>query len=66
MAAKRKEEMVAVWNSIQLFGFDVAFKIKDFKDIDNTTFHRLRQSYLKAQERLEHYIEKRLPRENKQ
>ncbi len=64
MAAKRNKQLKEVWDKIESEGFLEAFQNNDFSQVDNKTFHRLRVSYLKATQRLEHYILKRVPRED--
>lgn len=64
MAAKKNTQLKEVWTKITSEGFLEAFQNNDFAEVDNKTFHRLRVAYLKATERLEHYILKRVPNEN--
>ena len=55
--ALNEEDRVYIQSTIEKEGFDHAFVgYSDFSEIENPTFHVLRQAYLKAQSELEEFI----------
>ena len=54
-----KDQLKDLQSIIDNEGFDYTFvNYSSFKEIENITFHKLRVAYIKAQQRLEHYINK--------
>jgi hypothetical protein len=53
-----KEQLVKVQEDIDTMGFDTAMYYQ-YPEIENKTFQRLRQAYVTAKERLQHYLDKR-------
>lgn len=51
-----KEQLDKIKSDIEIFGFESAIDCVVPEEIDNITFNRLGDSYIKARERLEHYI----------
>ena len=59
-----KEQLDAVLDDVDTMGFDSAFKYS-YHEIDNKTFHKLREAYLTAKDRLENYMKKHASKEKK-
>lgn len=57
---KRREEMYKVSMDVATYGLHQAMH-NEYKEIENKTFHRLKQRYLKAHEQLKKYIENHSP-----
>lgn len=53
-----KEQIQKVRDDIDDMGFEDAMRYS-YPEIENKTFQRLRQAYIKAKDRLLHYVEKR-------
>lgn len=56
MGSNKHEDMNRIMAYINEYGFEKTFQTDDYEDIDNVTFHRLRNGYLKARQRLTNYI----------
>jgi hypothetical protein len=57
-----KEQLDKVKEDVVNMGFDTAMYYT-YPEIDNKTFQRLREAYVTAKERLNHYIEKHSTKE---
>jgi hypothetical protein len=55
------QEMKYVLSKIENEGFDYCFRdYSDFEDIEDSEFHKLREAYKEAADKLEEYVKSRV------